>query len=230
MKHLICQCSRHCRDSAESTATCRNSTQICRPLRPRGVFTRHAVRSVCFTQRVWSALWARPRDDASSVAGLDLSHAFFDDVYYANALNNSSTVSFFCSLTTHFNSCWFVWFSAWLSAPLISFSCLVEARGPSSVVLTVAWISFAARNGYYLAVSVCWNQSSTTNRGVKPNISSFDLSYMFGQGARRGVKHRFTSMCQQVAHVRSDYRKITDLGFQSCIGALRSPGRAENTR
>ena len=29
------------------------------------------------------------------------------------------------------------------------------------------------------------------------------------------------SMCQQLAHVRSDYRKFTDLGFQSCIGALR---------
>ena len=38
------------------------------------------------------------------------------------------------------------------------------------------------------------------------------------------------SMCQQLAHVRSDYRKFTDLGFQSCIGALRSPRRVRNMR
>ena len=29
----------------------------------------------------WSALWARPRDDASSVVGLDLSRAFCLDIF-----------------------------------------------------------------------------------------------------------------------------------------------------
>ena len=61
VKHLSCLCSRHCRDSAESTATFRNSLQICRPLRTRYVLTRHAVRSVCCAHRVWSAMWARRR-------------------------------------------------------------------------------------------------------------------------------------------------------------------------
>ena len=81
MKHLTCQCSRHCQDSAESTPTFRNSIQICRPLRTRDVLTRHAVSAVCCAHRLLSALWARPRDDASSVVGLDLSHAFLMDIF-----------------------------------------------------------------------------------------------------------------------------------------------------
>ena len=164
MERLTCQCSRHCRNSAESTAAFRHFVQICRPLRTRDVLTRHAVRAVCCAQRAWSALWAWPRDDASSVVGLDLSHAFCIDIFSRQCTHLLVTAfSFLLFFTTRFNSS-FVWFSASLSAPLISFSCLVEACGTSSVVLTVAWISFAAQKGYHLAVSACWNQSSTKNR------------------------------------------------------------------
>ena len=42
------------------------------------------VQFVVLTER--SALWARPRDDASSVVGLDMSHAFCIDFFHASAL------------------------------------------------------------------------------------------------------------------------------------------------
>ena len=55
------------------------------------------VKFVVLTER--SALWARPRDDASSVVGLDFSHAFCFDIFHANALTNSSQFSHFCSFS-----------------------------------------------------------------------------------------------------------------------------------
>ena len=67
-----------------------------RPLRTRDVLTRHAVRLVCCAHRLLSALWARPRDDASSVVGLDLSHAFLMDIFYTSALIKSSPFSHLC--------------------------------------------------------------------------------------------------------------------------------------
>ena len=101
-------------------------------------------------------LWARPRDDAGSVGGLDLSHAFLH-LY-------SQFSSFLLFFTTRFNCCWFVWFSAYLSALLISFSSLVEARRASlgSAHCRMDFVCGSTRGTTWL--SLCWNQSSTKNR------------------------------------------------------------------
>ena len=111
---------------------------------------------------MWSALWARPRDDAGSVVGLDLGHAFGTDIFHASALTNSSQFSHFCCLSPLASTVvGLLGFPP--SCPLRS-SLFHASRGASSVMLTEAWISLAAQQGHHLAVSVCWNQSSTKNR------------------------------------------------------------------
>ena len=165
MKHLTCQCSRHCRDSAESTATFRNSIQICRPLRTRDVFTRHAVRSVRCAQRVWSALWARP--EMMRARWLDLTWVMHFLMMFIAQMHSLARHSFLIFVVFHHSLQQLLVCLVFLaSCPLRSslFPCLVEARGASSVVLTIAWISLAGQKEYHLAVSVCWNQSSTKNR------------------------------------------------------------------
>ena len=70
----------------------------CRPVDPYERVTyslaMQFVQFVVLTER--SALWAPPRDDASSMVGLDLSHAFCTGIYHANALIDSSQFSHFC--------------------------------------------------------------------------------------------------------------------------------------
>ena len=70
----------------------------CRPVDPYERVTYSlAMRFVQFVVLTeLSALWARPRDDTSSVVGLDFSHAFCLDIFHASALINSSQFSHFC--------------------------------------------------------------------------------------------------------------------------------------
>ena len=155
VKHLSCLCSRHCRDSAESTATFRNSLQICRPLRTRYLLTRHAVRSVCCAHRVWSAM---------SVVGLDLSRAFCIDIF-SRQCTHLTRHSFLIFIVFHHQLQQFVClvFRLAVRSAHLFFMLRRGARRASSD----AWISFAARKVYHLAVCACWNQSSTKNRATE---------------------------------------------------------------
>ena len=134
-----------------------------RPLRTRDVLTRHAVRLVCCAHRLLSALWARPRDDAGSVVGLDLSHAFCIDIFHASALTNSSQFSHFCCLSPLASTVGLSGFPP--SCPLCSslfHASLRRAARPR-------WCSLS--HGFRLRLakgttwpSLCWNQSSTKSR------------------------------------------------------------------
>ena len=93
------------------------------------------VQFVVLTER--SALWARPRDGASSVVGLDMSHAFCIDFF--TPVHSLTRHSFLIFVVFHHplqQLVCLVFLLAVRSAHL--FSCLVEARRAASVVLTVA--------------------------------------------------------------------------------------------
>ena len=139
-----------------------------------------AVQFVQFVVLIeWAALWALPRHDASSVVGLEFESC-------------SSQFSHFCCFSPP--AATLVGLSGFPPAVRSThlFSCLVEARGASSVVLTVAWISLALAKGtIWLSLCVELNHRRRTVR-VKLNLQFIRLELkVFGQGARRGVKHAF---------------------------------------
>ena len=151
----------------------------CRPVDPYERVTyslaMQFVQFVVLTE--WSALWARPRDDASSMVGLDLSHAFCIDIFHASALINSSQFSHFCCFSPPASTVGLSGFplSCQLRSSLFHASLRRVAR-PRLCSLSHGF-RLRLKKGYHLAVSACWNQSSTKNRAgeTKPS-SSFDLS------------------------------------------------------